>query len=178
MGRNPLIKEIPYPAKPVPGYGGKYFIDIHGNVYRRYEKSGSFRQLTPYLHHDDLVVKLTDNAGKSKAPQVHRMVAAAFLPHIPPGMVVCHKNVDRRDPALHNLEVISKQDLGRRTGHKSRRRAVAKFDWRTQDIVEVYRSARQAAKENFMSYQTIIDRCNGKVKGPIAPDGFIYQWDL
>lgn len=67
--------------------------------------------------------------------------------------------------------------LGALTGHKSRRKAVVKFDWRTQEAVDVYRSARQAAKENYMSYQTIIDRCNGKIKSPIAPDGFIYQWD-
>ena len=28
-----------------------------------------------------------------------------------------------------------------------------------------------------MSYQTIIDRCNGKVKSAFAPDGFAYAWE-
>ncbi len=28
-----------------------------------------------------------------------------------------------------------------------------------------------------MSYQTIIDRCNGKCKSAYAPDGYAYAWD-
>ena len=28
-----------------------------------------------------------------------------------------------------------------------------------------------------MSYQTVMDRCNGKVKGAFAPDGYAYAWD-
>ena len=36
---------------------------------------------------------------------------------------------------------------------------------------------REAARENFMSYQTVMDRCNGKVKGPFAPDGYAYAWE-
>ena len=37
--------------------------------------------------------------------------------------------------------------------------------------------ARQAAKENYLSYQTVMDRCNGKIKKPFALDGHTYQWD-
>lgn len=43
--------------------------------------------------------------------------------------------------------------------------------------MEVYSSAREAARRNFMSYQTVIDLCNGKVKRGKAPDGFVYEWD-
>ena len=28
-----------------------------------------------------------------------------------------------------------------------------------------------------MSYQAVIDRCNGKVKSAFAPDGFAYAWE-
>ena len=47
----------------------------------------------------------------------------------------------------------------------------------TGEIVEVYSSAREAAKQNFMSYQTVIDRCNGKCKSAFAPDGYAYAWE-
>lgn len=30
------------------------------------------------------------------------------------------------------------------------------------ELLECYSSARQAAKQNYFSYQAIIDRCNGK----------------
>lgn len=45
------------------------------------------------------------------------------------------------------------------------------------EIVDVYSSAREAAKKNFMSRQTITDRCNGKCKGAFAPDGYAYAWE-
>ena len=38
-------------------------------------------------------------------------------------------------------------------------------------------SARAAAKANHMSYQTVLDRCHGKVKKPFALDGYTYQFD-
>lgn len=42
------------------------------------------------------------------------------------------------------------------------------------EIVAFYKSAREAARQNYMSYQTILDRINGKVKGIYAPDGYAY----
>lgn len=35
----------------------------------------------------------------------------------------------------------------------------------------------EAAKENYMSYQTVTERCNGRVESRIAPDGYVYCWD-
>lgn len=40
-----------------------------------------------------------------------------------------------------------------------------------------YQVDREAARENYMSYQTIIDRCNGKCKSAFAPDGYAYAWE-
>lgn len=59
---------------------------------------------------------------------------------------------------------------------KSRRQPVAKIDC-NGEVVEVYSSAREAARKNYMSYQTIIDRCNRKCKSTFAPDGYAYAWD-
>lgn len=56
------------------------------------------------------------------------------------------------------------------------RKPVAKID-SSGEIVAFYSSAREAGRENYMSYQTIIDRCNGKVQGAFAPDGYAYSWD-
>lgn len=161
--------------KPVKGYDGKYLVDTDGNIFHVYKTC--IRQMTPYKKRGVLVVELTDTNGKRHMHIVHHLVADAFMPPRPPGFAIWHKNGIKCDPSLGNLEYISRAELGRRTGHQSRRKAVAKYDWRTQDVVEVYRSARAAAKANYMSYQTIMDRCNGKVKSPIAPDGYIYQWD-
>lgn len=44
-------------------------------------------------------------------------------------------------------------------------------------IVFLGEIAREAAKANHMSYQTVLDRCNGKVKNPYALDGFTYRFE-
>ena len=44
-------------------------------------------------------------------------------------------------------------------------------------IVDFYRSVREAGRKNHMSYQTILDRINGKVKSLYAPDGYVYCKD-
>ena len=77
---------------------------------------------------------------------------------------------------MNNIAYISKKELGKKTGAQSRRQPVAKIS-SDGEIVETYTSAREAARQNYMSYQTVIDRCNGKCKSAFAPDGFAYAWD-
>lgn len=164
--------------KDVPGYGGKYQIDKEANV-RRVYSSGSTRAMHPYHRKmsgsQRLVVKLTKD-GKSKEEVLMRLVALTFLGPPPKGYVPYHKNGCQSDNYLNNITYISKRELGRLTGASSRRHPVAKLD-SDGEIVEVYSSAREAARRNYMSYQTVMDRCNGKVKGAFAPDGHAYVWD-
>lgn len=162
----------------IPGYGGKYQIDKEANV-RRIYASGRTRAMYPYHRpmsgSQRLVVKLTKN-GKSKEEVLMRLVALTFLGPSPKGCVPYHKNGCQSDNYLNNIAYISKRELGRLTGASSRRRPVAKLD-ADGEIIEVYPSAREAARRNYMSYQTVIDRCNGKTKGRLAPDGYEYVWD-
>ena len=164
--------------KDIPGYGGKYQIDREANV-RRVYISGKTRAMTPYHRKmsgsQRLVVKLTKD-GKSKEEVLMQLVALTFLGPPPKGHVPYHKNGCQSDNYLNNIAYISKRELGRMTGAKSRRRPVAKID-RDGYLVEVYPSAREAARRNYMSYQTVMDRCNGKVKSAFAPDGYAYVWD-
>lgn len=77
---------------------------------------------------------------------------------------------------MGNIAFTSRQELGRRTGANATRIPVAKVT-PEGEIVAVYPSARVAARENHMSYQTVLDRCNGRVKKPFALDGHTYQFD-
>ena len=164
--------------RDIPGYDGKYQVDMNG-VVRRIYKSGKTRQMTPYHKKmsgsQRLVVKLTKD-GKPKEEILMQLVARAFLGLPPPGYVPHHKNGCQSDNYIQNIEYISRRELGKKTGKNSRRQPVVKIDV-TGEIVEVYSSAREAAKQNFMSYQTVIDRCNGKCKSAFAPDGYAYAWE-
>lgn len=163
--------------RDIRGYDGRYQVDREGNI-RRVFPSGKTRLLKP--HHKKmsgsqrLIVHLTHN-GKSKEIIVMQIVAKAFLGPCPEGCVPYHKNGCQSDNYVNNIAYIDRRELGKMTGARSRRKPVAKID-QNGEIVEVYSSAREAARNNYMSYQTIMDRCNGKIKR-IAPDGYYYKWD-
>ena len=164
--------------RDIPGYMGKYQVDQEGNV-RRVFPSGKTRKMTPYYKKvssgKKLIVKLTIN-GNSKEETLLSIMAKTFLGKCPDGYVPYHKNGCKNDNYINNIAYISKKKLGKLVGAKAKRKPVAKID-NNGEIVDVYSSARQAARENYMSYQTVIDRCNGKCKSAFAPDGYAYAWE-
>ncbi|MDD3251795.1 MAG: HNH endonuclease [Lachnospiraceae bacterium] len=177
--------------KDVQGYNGKYQVSYAGEIRRVYD-SGKTRTLHPFkkaesgrkIYRDRLMVNITGENAKRKTHLMHQLVAAAFLPEVPNGCVIFHINGVVTDNYASNLGFITKKELGKKTGHISNAKAVVKID-KTGEFVDTWRSAREAAKDCFMSYQTIIDRCNGRYrknglhsfKSVFAPDGFAYSWD-
>lgn len=181
--------------RDIAGYGGKYQASITGQVRRVFE-SGHIRLMTPYRRQRNgrtrkngcrrrLYVKLTDNRGRAKEVPMLRLMAETFLPPAPPGCVPYHKNGIVTDNWASNIGFIDRKELGKRTGHISKAQGVVRIG-EDGELLETWRSAREAAKHCFMSYQTIIDRCNGYYKKNgirhgfrriQAPDGYIYAWD-
>ena len=168
----------------IKGYEGKYQASFDGQI-RRIHKTTAPRILQPYRKRTGnknavkqwLFVKLTDANGKTKECAVHRVVAEVFWGDCPEGCVVRHKNELLTDNCAANLEYISRRELGRLTGASARRKPVVKIN-KNGEIIGNYSSARACGRKNFMSYQTIIDRCNNMCKKSIfAPDGNIYAWD-
>lgn len=164
--------------KDIPGYDGKYQADMEGNIRRVYQ-SGKTRLMTPYHKKMSgskrLVVKMTRDK-KAKEEILVQIMAKTFLGNPLPGHVPYHKNGCQEDNYIQNIAYISRRDLGKLTGRTAKRQPVAKIDV-SGEIVEVYSSARECARKNYMSYQTVIDRCNGKCKSAYAPDGYAYAWD-
>lgn len=171
--------------KDIQGYFGKYQVSYSSQV-RRIYKNGKTKILTPYkkagkgrkIYRDRLFVHLTDSNGKSKAIMIHQIVALQFLGKPKLGEVPYHKNGMVTDNWASNLEYIDRRKLGKLTGASSRRQPVVKIN-SDGEIVDCYSSARECAKANYMSYQTIMDKCNLKsVKRTIfAPDGYAYAWE-
>lgn len=116
--------------------------------------------------------------GKYKIILVHKIVANHFIGEPKDGQVLYHVNGVLTDNWASNLAYIGRKDLGKLTGAKSNRKSVVKIN-KDGEIVDCYSSARECGKANFMSYQTITDRCNlVYVKRSIfAPDGFAYAWE-
>ena len=168
--------------KPIPGYDGRYEACLDGRIRRIYKKSGKSRLMTAYEKKSThgspkLFVKLVKDGdgSKGKEKQVSQCVYTAFRGSIPHGYVIVHLNGLYKDNHLGNLDALTRKEVGVKYGPRSRSRAVAKIAV-DGTVIDVYPSARQAAKHNNMSYQTVLDRCNAAVKR-IAPDGYDYAWD-
>lgn len=166
--------------RQVPGFSGQYQVSFLGEV-RRVCKSGKTRMLTPYKRQKPggrssaFYVKLADGNCHGKDVAVAHLVAAVWLGGIPEGMVTYHKNGDTKDNRVANIGFIKRQELGKLTGALSGRMPVAKIN-KFGQVLDLYPSARQAAKKNHMSYQTVLDRCHRRVKSEFALDGFSYRF--
>lgn len=166
--------------RPIPGYGGKYEASFNGEI-RRIYKTKPPRILSQYEKRNQrgsrkLWVKLTKDGESGKEVNVAQIVFLSWKGPIPNGMIVYHKNNLFSDNIATNLELMTRKELGEKTGSKSRKQSVLKID-ESGEVVDAYCSAREAGRQNYMSYQAIIDRCNGLVKKRPAPDGFDYAWE-
>lgn len=167
--------------KPIPGYDGKYEASFFGHIRRMY-KTRPPKILSQYEKKGDrpgsrkLFIKLTKDGEAGKDVNVAQIIYITHVGPIPDGFSVVHKNGSFMDNNVNNLKLLSKKELGSRYGVMSKKKSVVKISEDGEEV-EIYYSAREAARKNFMSYQTIIDRCNGKVKKRAAPDGFDYAWE-
>ena len=153
----------------VPGFNGTVQANYKGDLRKIYKTT--IRTISKYMKRDKLVCKIN-----KKEYTASRLIYSAFHGPIKEGYSVVHKNGAKSDLYISNLELLSKTQLGNRYGGDSRRMTVVKID-SNGEVVEFYKSARECARQNYMSYQTVIDRCNGLVKSAFAPDGYAYAWE-
>src|SRR5262245_60662924 len=92
--------------RDVPGFEGCYQVSRRGEVrgLKRNRLLARVKGKRGYLH-----VNLYHN-GRAKNFLVHRLVAAAFLGALPPNQQVNHKDGDKTNNELSNLEVVSPEE--------------------------------------------------------------------
>ena len=146
----------------IPGYDGRYYITFEGEVFRRYK--GKTVKITARQKGKTYVVRLTDLKGKRKMFTLSQLMRMTYFKGIK--KCLCHRNGLGTDYSVNNLMPISKQDLGKMTGGDSRSKPVCKS--KDGPAVDFYRSAHQAAKANYMSYQSRYRQVQWKSKVKIC----------
>lgn len=146
-------------------YDPRYQVSNYGRFRKKNPKNG-YRYLKPFRKRNLFQVKIKD-----KDFNCARLVANAFIKTLCKEDRVYHKNKNESDNYYRNLEVVSLKELGKRTGHISKSQRVVEV--KDEDIIRDWPSARKAAKDLFISYQTVMDYCNNKVKKPM----FNLMWE-
>lgn len=86
--------------KDIPDYDGKYQISNMGRILNNHTKriSKGFNHGNGYLYYT------FNKDGKKKNAYVHRLVAEAFIPNFENKRTVNHKDFDRTNNTVENLE--------------------------------------------------------------------------
>lgn len=78
----------------------RYFIYPNGRVF----STRVYKPLRPVTNKWGLMYVVLKNENGTQAKRIHRLVAEAFIPNPNSFPRVCHKNEDRSDNRVENLE--------------------------------------------------------------------------
>ena len=117
----PTADVVEVVRKAVKGYEGYYEVDQFGRVYsvdrvisvndngRQYDKPLKAKPLKQSMHTQGYKTVALTKDGKSKTTFVHRIVAEAFIPNEENLPMVNHKDEDRTNNFVENLEWCTAQ---------------------------------------------------------------------
>lgn len=181
----------------IQGYEGFYMISNLGNI-RSLARTTNTRIIGDFMRKEKILkygvtdgykkVSLTRD-GKTRNFLIHRLIAIHFIPNPNNYPCINHKNSDRQDNRIENLEwctyshnnshahqfgfqVHNKPGLGKLGADSWNAKPVIQFDldW---NLVKEWSCAAEASRETGIDYKLISLNCNGKCK---SAKGF--RWKL
>ena len=103
--------------------------------------------------------------GARKGLNARKVIAEIFIRPLNENELVISKNNKVDDLRVSNLFITTKQVQGKLTGYLTKKcRKIVYTD--KAGFKHVFRSVRYAGKELGISYQTVLDTCNKKIKRP------------
>lgn len=166
--------------KPIKGYEGLYMISNWGRV--KSFKFGKERILKPVTNSSGYLLVILCKDRKVKAFTVHRLVAEAFLPNPHNYPCVNHKDENKQNNNVSNLEWCSAQynnTYGTRIERVAEKNTNGKYSkpvlqyTLNGQFVREWLSAKQAEREGGFHQANICMCCKGKQK---THKGYIWKY--
>ena len=138
--------------KDIEGFEGLYQVSNLGRTKRLY-KNDKEKILKPFSNKDGYLRVNLCKEGKSKQSKVHRLVAKAFIPNLDNKSQVNHRDENKSNNKVENLEwVTSKENInyGTRTERmaKSQSRPIYGINIKTNERIE-FPSTMEAQRNGF-----------------------------
>lgn len=164
--------------REIAGYEGLYKVSNMGRVMSlNYRHTGKVKVLKNRPEKDGyLVINFCYN-GKIKTFKIHRLVAEAFIPNPDNLPQVNHKDEDKTNNCVENLEWCTNKynsNYGTRKHRLSETHkiSVSQFD-KTGLLIKVYSSGITAQMETGINSSNITKCCRGKLK---TAGGYIWRY--
>lgn len=112
--------------KEIEGYGGKYLIGSMGTIISTEFRNNitskeRVKEMKPTDNGNGYKIVFLRDHGKRKRHYVHRLVADAFLPKPKEKNIINHKDMDKGNNAVNNLEWCTQAENVRYSSHKMKR---------------------------------------------------------
>lgn len=147
--------------RDIKGYEGSYQVSTLGEV--RNLRTNPPRLLKPWRHPAGYVCVTLSQDSKKTKHLVHRIVAEAFLPNPENKPQVNHKNGDKSDNNVNNLEWCSGLENSRHSAYTLGNESTkAKRPVVCLDTLQVFPSISEAARAVNGCNQNIVKCCQGK----------------
>ncbi len=155
----------------IPGFVDRYLVNQKGDIYSTKTK----RLIKSYINDGYAMVHI-DEKEKIKLYRVHTLVAKTFLAGPPDdggNYVINHKDLNRSNNSVKNLEFITYSENTQHYWKNTNRKKIMKFI--PGKSTEVYGSSEEAAQKNNTKAQRITRACSEGIshKG----DRYIYISD-
>ena len=170
--------------RAIAGYEGLYQVSDLGRVKSlNYNHTGTERILRSRKNRGGYLYVNLHKDGQRKTITVHRLVATAFISNPNNLETINHKDEDKTNNFVSNLEWMSLKDNINYGTHnkrasetqindKNKSKAVQMFD-RQGNLLAIFPSTREAGRVTGIDHSHISKCCNGKQK---SAGGYIWRY--
>ena len=160
--------------KEIAGYEGLYEVSDQGRVKSLgNNKSRKEKILKPRKHTRGYFQVGLYKDGQKKVSLIHRLVAEAFIPNPNNLETVNHKDEDKTNNAVCNLEWMSLTDNVAYSQPQWAKRSVQMFDKKTGELLATFPSTHEAERITGIAQQNISKCCNGNRK---SAGGYVWRY--
>lgn len=174
--------------KDVKGFEGRFQISNYGNIKSFLASKDGVKRSVKNSKGWYLTVRLDDEQGIWHTKRIHRLVAEHFIGEIPKGYHVHHKDGNRQNNRVDNLEIIhpkkhseetikQNQNILRGMNHYNRFERPKKIVQYTMDgdFIAEYANAEIASQYSGVCQRNILQVASGE-QGRKQAGGFVWKF--